>query len=157
MLAADQQREPERQRQLDGERERQDDEVVLQRPPEDLVVEDAVEVVEPDVVLERAQALPAIEPVVPGLEERKEDEERVDHRRRQQEQRDGRGPAQIEAAGVPATAARRRNPAARGDCLHRPSPVRSRAVRRRDGRRSEQNSPFLIAVPCTASRPRLVR
>ncbi len=85
-IAANKQRQPERQRQLRRERQRQDDQVVLERGAEDLVLEHAVEIVQPDVILERPQPFPSVEPVVTGLEQREEDEERIDRRRGQEKE-----------------------------------------------------------------------
>jgi hypothetical protein len=90
---------------------------MLDRSPEDLVVIDALEVRELHVGVERSETVPLVETVVHGLHERKEHEERVDHRRREQEDEDGERAAVI----APSANGHRSDdcPFGRGERVHR--------------------------------------
>ena len=90
--AVEQQRQAERDRQLDEDRERGDRQVVLDRAAEDRVLEGALVVVEADEAVERLEAVPVEEAVVGRHQHRDDDEDRVD------DQRGGEEGAELEAS-----------------------------------------------------------
>ena len=71
-------RDPQREGQLHGEREHDDDPVVLEGAPEDVVVEGALEVVQADEVGRRGEPVPLVAAVVEGLEDRRHHEQAVE-------------------------------------------------------------------------------
>ena len=80
-LAVEQQRDGQTERELDGDRRHHDDQVVLERAGEDVVVEHAHIVLQADEVDQRAVALPAVGRELDGPDDR--------HHHEEQEQQEG--------------------------------------------------------------------
>ena len=97
-LLIDEQSQQQRDRHLDEERHRQNDEGVAHGLPEDGVVEDLFEVGQADEVGRRAIAVPLEQTIVAGVDERQRDEQGEKDQRRRQHDEDC-------AEGVPALAA----------------------------------------------------
>ena len=91
--AAEHQRQPERERDLHDQRQDDDQHVVLDGALEDGIRHGALVVGEPDEVGQRRQAVPLEDAVADRLDDREEDEDRVQDQRGQQEQGDRRAPA----------------------------------------------------------------
>ena len=87
-VAVEQQRHGQTQRQLDQDRGEHDDEVVRHRAGEDLVGQHVAVVVDPDEVVHRAEALPAVERHPHRRDDRPDDEDRHQRQRRRHEERD---------------------------------------------------------------------
>ena len=103
-VAVEQQRQSQREGDLDGQREDDDERVVRDRAEEDRVGQGALVVGQADEVGQRRQAVPLEEAVERGLGDGQQDEDHVEDERRQHEQGD-RGPAR--SIGAPAARARR--------------------------------------------------
>ena len=84
----EQQRDAERERQLEDEREHDEDPVVLHRLAERGIAERLAVVVETDVVGQRAEAVPVVDAVVDGLDDRDDQEDDVERDRRREEEPD---------------------------------------------------------------------
>src|SRR5262249_44544181 len=90
-----------RQRQLDEQRYDDDQSGVDQRPVEDRVAEQLDEVVEPDEIGRRLEAVPVEEGVPAGLADRQDDEDGEEHqRRRQEDERGGQAAAGVARSPV---------------------------------------------------------
>ena len=89
MPRVQQQRDAERERQLERERQHDEDAVVLQRADEHLVAERALEVLQPDEVVQRPEPAPVEGAEVHRLQHRGDDQQPVQHQRRREEQPDG--------------------------------------------------------------------